>query len=293
MTTGVVPEIADQDPRAAAGAAAAGAASADDAAADDARAIATNEVLRDITRGGLAGLIVGVLLAGVGGRLVMRLAALLVPGSVGSFTENGNVIGAITFGGSMGLIVFVGLLFGALAGSLWVVISPWLPAATPTRALLSIPIAVALGTFGLVDERNRDFAILGRDPLVVASLVALVASFGPALVVVERWLDRRLPHAGPNDRRIVAGYAVVTAIGQRLDPARRRPGLPWVRRWCSRGSGSWSSASARWHRGGSESSVSRSSPPRLTVIGRLGLAAATVAGLLVATREVAGALGVG
>lgn len=282
MTTGVVPEIAEPDPRAA----------ADAAAADDASAVATNEVLRDITRGGLAGLIVGVLLAGVGGRLVMRLAALLVPGSVGSFTENGNVIGAITFAGSMGLIVFVGLLFGALVGSLWVVISPWLPASAPMRALLSIPIAVGLGTFGLVDDRNRDFAILGRDPLVIASLVALVASFGPALVVVDRWLDRRLPHAGPDDRGVIAGYAIVTALGSVLTLVIVVPGFLGSQMVLA-GAGlvlvgictlaSW------WFR------VMRlEAPPSvLIVIGRLGLATATVAGLLVATREVAGALGVG
>lgn len=48
------------------------------------------DAFRDITRGGLAGLIVGVLLAGIGGRVVMRLAALLVPAADGAFTENGN-----------------------------------------------------------------------------------------------------------------------------------------------------------------------------------------------------------
>ena len=287
MTTGAVPEIAEQDPRPPADAA-----SADAATADAATAIATNEVLRDITRGGLAGLIVGVLLAGVGGRLVMRLAALLVPGSVGSFTENGNVIGAITLGGSMGLIVFVGLLFGALAGSLWVVISPWLPATTPARALVSIPIAVALGTFGLVDDRNRAFAILGRDPLVVASLVALVASFGPALVVVERWLERRLPHAGPGDRGVVAGYAIVTAFGSILTLLIVVPGFlgsQMVLAGVALVVVGICTLTSWWFR------VLRltSPPPGLTVIGRLGLAAATLAGLLVATREVVGALGVG
>ncbi len=281
MTT-VVHEIAEEDPPPA----------ADAATTDDASAIATNEVLRDITRGGLSGLIVGIVLAGVGGRLVMRLAALLVPESVGSFTENGNVIGAITLGGSMGLIVFVGLLFGAIVGSLWVVISPWLPASTPARALVSIPIAVALGTFGLIDERNRDFAILGRDPLVVASLVTLIAAFGPALVVVERWLDRRLPHAGPNDRRIIAGYAVVTAIGLVLTLVIVVPGylgsqmtLAGVGLTVAGGCtlASW------WFR------VERlASPPRrLTIVGRIGVTAATLAGLLVTTREIAGALGVG
>lgn len=292
MTTGVVPGIGEQDPRPPAATTAAETASPDAAGGDDAGTLATNDVLRDIARGGLAGLVVGVLLAGVGGRLVMRLAALLVPGSVGSVTENGNAIGAITLGGSLGLIVFVGLLFGALAGSLWVVISPWLPAAVPIRALLSIPIAVALGTFGLVDDQNRDFALLGRDPLVIASLVALVGAFGPVLVVVDRWLDRRLPHAGPNDRRIVAGYAVVTAIGSILTLFVVAPGYLGSQMVLA-GVGllvvGICTLAAWWFR------VERltAPPQRLEIIGRLGLATATVAGLVVAAREVAGALGVG
>ena len=37
-------------------------------------------VLRDIARGGFAGLIVGVLVGGIGGRVAMRLAAIAVPG---------------------------------------------------------------------------------------------------------------------------------------------------------------------------------------------------------------------
>lgn len=248
-----------------------------------------NEVLRDITRGGLTGLVVGILLAGVGGRLVMRLAALIVPESARAVTENGNVIGTVTFAGSMGLVVFVGLVFGVVAGSLWVVISPWLPAATSARVLLTIPIAVALGTRGLIDDRNRDFAILRHDPLVIASLVILVALFGPALVVVDRWLDGRLPHAGRGDGRIVAGYAIVTAIGLLLTAFLVIPiilgsdifvaGVALVLvGFCTLAS--W------WFR--IERDGTR--PPRLVVIARGALAVAVVAGLAVAIREIAGVL---
>ena len=126
------------------------------------------DILREIARGGVAGLIVGVLLAGVGGRLVMRLAALLVPDSVGLRTENGNVIGAITAEGTILLIVFGGLIFGVVAGALWVVIRPWLQADDRTRALVAVPIALAAGLPGLVQARNPDFAILRSDPPVIA-----------------------------------------------------------------------------------------------------------------------------
>jgi len=175
--------------------------------------VPANEILREITRGGLAGLVAGILVAGVGGRLVMRLAALLVPGSTGAFTENGNRIGDITAGGTFALILFIGLFFGAVAGSLWVTLRPWLPAAAGLRALVSIPIAVALGTRGLIDGANRDFIVLEGSVLVVASLVALVALFGPTIVLAERWLDARLPHAGTDDRQAIAAYGVVTMLG--------------------------------------------------------------------------------
>ena len=178
--------------------------------------VPANEVLRDIARGGLAGLVAGILVAGVGGRVVMRLAALLVPESVGSLTENGNRIGDITAGGSIALIVFVGLFFGVAAGSLWVVLRPWLPATAGLRAVASIPLAVALGTRGLVDGTNRDFIVLGGSPAVVASLVVLVALFGPTIVLAETWLDTRLPHAKRDDPGAIGAYIIVTLLGVAL-----------------------------------------------------------------------------
>ncbi len=174
------------------------------------------EVYRDITRGGLAGLMVGIVLAGVGGRLVMRLAALLQPGAAGMATENGNIIGRITLEGSLALVVFIGLFVGAVAGSLWVVIRPWLPTRSMARAVAAVPIAIAFGTTGLVDAGNLDFVVLRRDSLVIGSLVALVGLFGPALVLTDRWLEGLLPHPGPNDTRILGTYAGVTILGTLL-----------------------------------------------------------------------------
>lgn len=169
-------------------------------------------ILRDITRGGVAGAIVGIFVAGVGGRIAMRLAAILVPNAVGSSTDNGNRIGEITVGGSLGLVAF-GLAVGLVVGTLWVVVSPWIPGAGLRRAVLAVPIAVALGANGLIDGENQDFLILRHHPLVVALLVALVAGIGFALVPVDRWLDRRLPDAMADKGRTVAVYAVIASLG--------------------------------------------------------------------------------
>jgi len=251
--------------------------------------VPANEILREITRGGIAGLIAGVLVAGVGGRLVMRLAALLVPGSAGAVTENGNRIGDITAGGTFALILFIGLLFGSLAGSLWVTLRPWLPSAAGLRALVSIPITVALGTRGLVDGTNRDFIVLEGSALVVASLVALVALFGPTLVLAERWLDARLPHAGPDDARVIAGYGVITMIGLMLTvlavvPAylggdMRTAGIALVVVGAAT-AGSWLLRA-----------TDRPIPAWVGIVARLAIASAVIAGSAVALGEATEAIG--
>jgi hypothetical protein len=170
-------------------------------------------ILRDIVRGGLAGLIVGLVVAGLGSRLAMRIAALLVPQATGSFTESGFRIGRITLDGSVGLVLFGGLAATLFLAVTWVVISPWLPRRPGRRALVAAVIAVAFGTSALVDARNPDFIVLRHDPLVVATLVLLIAALGPAMTLVDAWLDRRLPRPTAPTSGAALAYASLAAIG--------------------------------------------------------------------------------
>jgi hypothetical protein len=169
------------------------------------------EILREIATGGVAALIAGILVGGLGGRLVMRLAAILVPETAGRTTENGNSIGAITVDGTLLLIVFGGLLTGVVAGGIWVVVRPWLPADRGRRVLVSIPLALAFGAPLLIEGDNLDFAILGNDPVVIAMLLVLVAAAGPALALIDDSLGRRLPSS--RIRVVFVAYALVAAIG--------------------------------------------------------------------------------
>jgi hypothetical protein len=177
------------------------------------------EPLRDIARGGLAGLLTGILIAGVGGRIVMRAAALLVPDAAGRLTENGNRIGEITLSGTVGLVL-AGALFVGLPGAvLWVVMSPWIPGGRWTRALLAMPVAVSLTGVLLIQAQNPDFAVLRHDATVVVLLLALVALAGFAMTGFDGWLDGRLPAAassGPADALYlalsIAGGALILPI---------------------------------------------------------------------------------
>jgi hypothetical protein len=172
------------------------------------------EITRSIARGGLTGLIVGLVGCGIGSRLVMRLAALLVSGAKGSITENGNVIGVITADGTQFLLLG-GTLVGLLAGTIWVVVSPWIPGSGLGRAILTIPIAIALGTAGLVDGHNPDFVVLRHDPAVIASLIALVGIIGFLFAIVDSWLERALPHPVRSrpPSASAGGYALLSFIG--------------------------------------------------------------------------------
>jgi hypothetical protein len=171
------------------------------------------DIARDMARGGLAGLAVGVVVGGLGGRVVMRLAALLVPDSAGRFTENGNQIGTITLAGSVGLIVFAGLVVGLAVGIVWVTVSPWIPGSGLRRALLTMPIAVALSGVFLVRGDNTDFLVLGNDALVVGLLIGLIAVLGLTIALLDDVLERRLPRVGPAPSKVLFGYAVVASIG--------------------------------------------------------------------------------
>lgn len=90
-------------------------------------AIERRGVLRDLAAVLAAGAVAGVLAAGAGGRLVMRLHALTSPDVEGSFTEAEQVIGEISLGGTLGFFLFAGLPAGVLSGVLYALLRPVLP----------------------------------------------------------------------------------------------------------------------------------------------------------------------
>lgn len=246
-------------------------------------------VVRDIARGGLAGALTGALVAGIGGRIVMRLAALIVPSAVGLATSNGNTIGDITIGGTFALIV-LGTFFGLAVGTIWVAISPWIPGRGLRRALLAAPIAVAVGGFGLVDRRNGDFVVLGHDAFVVAILLGLVALIGFTIALVDDRLDGVLPM--PVRPGAALAYSALCAFGALFtvpavlasfftgEDARPLAGIALL--------GCGAATVLLWARRAEGSADAR---PRLLFAGRLSLLALVAFGTIDLVPEVRGALG--
>jgi len=164
---------------------------------------------------GIAGVITGLLVGGVGGRIFMRLSAMIAPErAVGAFTENGNVVGDITVGGTVAFILFIGVFAGGFGAVIYTISEPWLAWAGPMRGIVFGVFLLATGSTIVFDPGNFDFAILGNDWRNVLMLIVLHLAFGPVLVALIGVLDKRLPAVNP-EKPIdsVPGYIALVFVG--------------------------------------------------------------------------------
>ena len=165
--------------------------------------------------------IAGALVGGMGSRLVMRLSALAAPEVRGTLTENGNVVGDITFFGTIGLMLFAGVASAIFGAGVFTVVGPWLPRSTVARGLVFGGFLLALLGSSVVDPGNADFVILGDRVLNVSMFSALFVAFGLVASGAVAFLEGRFPRAIERSPRtwalvvlcalpIVPGLAAVT-----------------------------------------------------------------------------------
>ena len=170
------------------------------------------ELLREFAVGGLAGVVAGFLVAGVAGRLAMRLIALVAPDDrIGLLTEAGNVVGEVTFGGTVAFLGFVGLGFGVFGATMLVAMWPWLSRWSPHLRPLGLGLfALAAGGFGVIEPDNIDFPVSGNEAFSVLLLSSLFILWGYAAVWFRSIFERRF---ASDSRRWTIAYAVIAVIG--------------------------------------------------------------------------------
>jgi hypothetical protein len=160
-----------------------------------------------------AGLTAGVLAAGAGGRLAMRLLALTSPQAEGSFTEAAEVVGEITAGGTVGFIVFAGLPAGFVSAVLYALVRPVLPPGRAGGVILGLLLLLFAGTtIDPLRPDNLDFVLLGPDWLAVLAFTALAVFQGLVVTAVGARLDQQV--SLPRRPRVVAQavIAVLTVV---------------------------------------------------------------------------------
>lgn len=171
-------------------------------------------LIRHIVIIGIAAFTTGVLVGGVGSRLVMFLSRIIAPSiAVGRLTDGGNRIGEFTLSGTLELVIFVGIFSGLLAAPLYYAAEPWFAWARSGRGLLLGCYLLALGGNLVLQPDSRDFGIVEREILNVAMFVLLYVLFGVTMTWLVSLLGRRLPPArGTVPMSAYAGLAVLGGI---------------------------------------------------------------------------------
>jgi hypothetical protein len=155
-----------------------------------------------------AGLGAGVLVAGAGGRLAMRLlAATSGDAAQGQITEAEEVVGEITAGGTIGFVVFTALFFGVGTGALYLLVRRWLPRGRlGGLAYGALLLVVAATRVEPLRRDNLDFDIVGPGWVSVVVFGALVVAHGMAVAALAGRYARSLPLLARRPRS-VAPYA--------------------------------------------------------------------------------------
>jgi hypothetical protein len=171
------------------------------------------EIFREIAAGSLSGIVVGIVVGGLGSRLVMRLSAMAAGSGVqGVTTANGNRVGEITVGGTIALIIFGGVFAGIFGGLLYASVRPWLAPFARWRGLI-----FGLGLLGLagsliLDAANSDFIVLRPPLLNVTMFAVLFLIFGIALVPVFDRTLRALAESSPISGALALLGVVLAAL---------------------------------------------------------------------------------
>src|SRR5216117_406841 len=135
-----------------------------------------------------AGLLAGVGIGGIGGRLAMLVLRLTSdPALHGVKTDDDFTIGV--FSGETMFLVIVTTVLGIIGGLVYLVVRGWLP--EPARPWLFGGLTGIVGGATVIRPGGIDFTLLDPLPLAVAMFIALPAVYGVAVsLLIERFLAR-------------------------------------------------------------------------------------------------------
>ena len=138
------------------------------------------------------GALVGLVVAGLGGRIAMRVVALADDREdFGRFTAGGDVVGEVTLVGTLFILV-LGVGQGVLVAAVYLGMRRWLPTRPSTLKLAFAAFLLGAGLTRIVNGNEHDF-------LFVDTAVSLVA-FGVVIVLVGLLIPTLVERVAP--RRI-------------------------------------------------------------------------------------------
>jgi hypothetical protein len=162
----------------------------------------------------VAGVGAGVLVAGAGGRLVMRLLALTADDAAqGRETEAEEIVGQITAGGTVGFIIFTGLFFGLASGALYLLIRRWLPGGRLGGLAFGVLLLVVAATrIEPLRGDNTDFDIVGPGWVAATAFGTLVVLHGMLVAALAARYSRALPLVAADRGSLLAHAPLLVLI---------------------------------------------------------------------------------
>jgi len=159
-----------------------------------------------LSSGVWAGIISGVLIGGLGGRIAMFLLRLTSDPSLhGLETDDGFVIGSFT--GSTIFLLALCTAGGVLGGLFYLLIRSWLP--RPYRVVVMAIFVGAAGGATVIKPDGIDFTLVEPHVLSIVLFIALPALYGYAVsVLTETFLARKEAH-----EKSWSALAVVPLLG--------------------------------------------------------------------------------
>ena len=174
---------------------------------------AAERIIRMVVMGLSGGIAAGFLVGGIASRIIMRILAMVNEEKAGVMTENCNISGEITVGGTFGLIIFVGIVSGVVGGLVYVMIRRWLPGGVLLKGVVFGLILLCFFGAIVFDPDNIDFALFGPRQLSVGLFALLFPLYGVvASLLIER-IDRYVPPLFTRWSITVLGYLLIAGLG--------------------------------------------------------------------------------
>lgn len=183
---------------------------------DDRLARRLSETVRGAAAAVAGGTLAGFLVAGFGGRLLMRIIGATSDEAAAQrrLTEAGEVVGVVT-GGGTAFFVFFGAGFGLLGGLGYFLFRPWLPKRSVAAGLVAAGIGggILARPTDLLNPESVDFEILGPRWLAVLMILLLIIGLGVVGGVLIDTFTERWPSPAPTMKGIAGITPLVVLLG--------------------------------------------------------------------------------
>jgi hypothetical protein len=181
--------------------------------------------LREAAIALVGGFWAGAIVTGPSVRLIMRLLAVTAGDDAqGRLTEAEEVVGSIDLGGTIGLIVFGGIVPGLLSGAIYVVFRRWLPSGRLGGVVFgALHLVIAATRIDPLRPDNPDFDPLGPGWLAVATFGLASVVHGMAVVAIANRYSHHFPPAASTPAERARAFVPLGVAALVLTP-----GVPFI-----------------------------------------------------------------